>query len=329
MNPDVIIIDTGIVQENSIGNVIGGMGLTDEDSDFEDDHGHGTQCANIIAQMCEAQPNIFAIKALNQNMESSLDTLIEALEYTRKLNIRTINLSLTTIKKKSRSRLQPIIHKLKSEGKIIISSAPNQGYLGYPAACYGAIGVDGAILQGDSNFWYNKSKAIQCIANKTPNLVKSISDSYIMFGGTSKATATVTGIVLNILIKRPDIKYEELEVLLQTFAERKLWKTNDVMGANTINFDLVEDLVQSTLNNQIKEILFSYFKKRDRDTTAEQLTSTKLIDLLYPNDFFEILKEIEAITGIGINYNGVDYRVFSSISTLTKFIEHIKEMNDE
>jgi len=220
MQPKLIIIDTGISKNDYIGNVIGGINLFDKDGSFADDNGHGTQCANTIAQFCAKRPDIFAIKILNQNKECSLEVLMEALEYTRDIDIRTICLSLTTIKEESMPKLQKIIHTLKNNGKIVIASTHNQGYLGYPAACDGTIGVDGIVLQDNKEYWYNKGKVIQCMANRVPILVKNIGNTYTMFGGTSKATAIVTSIVLDKLLIKPDLNYQELEEWLELSADR-------------------------------------------------------------------------------------------------------------
>lgn len=220
MDPKVIIIDTGISESDYIGKVIGGINLYDKNESFADDNGHGTQCANTIAQFCIQQPDLFAIKILNQNKECSLEALMEALDYTRHIDIRTICLSLTTINEESMRKLQKIIYTLKNDGKIVIASAHNQGYLGYPAACDGTIGVDGMMLQDHKEYWYNKGKAIQCIANRVPILVKNIGNTYTMFGGTSKAAAIVTSIVLNMLLIKPDLDYQELEEWLESSAAK-------------------------------------------------------------------------------------------------------------
>ena len=84
----------------------------------------------------------------------------------------------------------------------------------------GTIGVDGIVLQDNKEYWYSKSKAIQCMANRVPILVKNIGNTYTMFGGTSKATAIVTSIVLDKLLIKPDLDYQELEEWLELSADR-------------------------------------------------------------------------------------------------------------
>jgi len=320
MEPSAILIDTGVSPGDCASKVIGGVDINDGKSTLGDDNGHGTQCANIIAEVCDSKPNIFTIKVLNHNMECSLEKLIKALEFTRKIDIRVVSLSLATIKKESQQTLQKIMRKLNTEGKIMICAAPNHGDIGYPAACDGTIGVDGAIFQKNNDYWYNKNSPVQCIANKTPVLVKSIGDTYKMFGGTSKATAVMTGIVLNKLSKNPDLKYEELEALLETFAKQTYWKTEEVVKAKSFDYELQEDEEHNELYETIRNILSCYFKKKNRTISMEELDGN-ITDFFYPNDFYEILKEIEYCTGVNIVYSGVDYRVFKSISTLTRFIK--------
>lgn len=324
MKSEVVIIDTGISRKNFNGNVIGGVNLVNEDSDFEDDNGHGTQCANIIEQVCNDKLNVYSIKILNQNMESTIEALIEALEYTRKMTVRTINLSLATTNKESISKLQNIIDKLKKEGKIIIASAPNQEEMGYPAACNGTVGVDGIILQKRDDFWYNRNMKIQCYSNKIPILVKSINNTYRMFGGTSKATAVITGIILNMLLKNPNLEYEEIEELMEESASKNLWEKYEITESKMLNLELDNNWEYNESQNKIREILFSYFNNKERGITRNQLEQENLINFLYPNDFIDILKQIEAKIGVNIEYSGIDYRIFKTIATLAKFIEGLR-----
>ena len=316
----VIILDTGIDRVLNEKTILGGVNLVTPGGDFDDDNGHGSLCSSIIKLYGHSLPYWFVIKILNARNESSIEKLIEALDYTKRIGIRLINLSLSTLDEERIYKLSKSISELRDYGKIIVASAPNSGKIGYPASLENVIGVDGGIFSNQREYWYNKNYSIQYVANRIPVMVKGCKGEIQMFGGTSKATAVVTAIIGDILEEYPNISYEELQNMLMDSAKKKTWNREEIAGVS--QYITKRTSVNSDEEQMIEEVVAKYLRGKGMLFDLNNLREWGYQGVLHGNDFMKILNDLEKKFNIRLPYyEGIDYRVFENANSLKKFLK--------
>ncbi|MDW8326092.1 MAG: S8 family peptidase [Anaerolineales bacterium] len=135
-----------------------GWDFANDDNDPQDDHGHGTHVAGIVAATannglgvagaaslgCPAQ--IMALKVLKANGEGTDADVAAAVRYAAEQGARVINLSLGARKETPATGMA--IEDATAQGALVIAAAGNSGQFGvyYPAAYENAV----AVAAGDS-----------------------------------------------------------------------------------------------------------------------------------------------------------------------------------
>lgn len=106
-----------------------------------DTNGHGTLVASYILRECD-NVDIISIQILNENNNSSVDKLIQAINYCIKNKIDIINLSLGMhIKSNKIEILRLACNKAISNGILIFAAHSNFGKVSYPASFKNIIGI--------------------------------------------------------------------------------------------------------------------------------------------------------------------------------------------
>jgi hypothetical protein len=315
----VIIVDSGIDPSNKDFHVIGGECVGsdrfNQSINYADTNGHGTFCASVI-QRVSPNTGFYVVKILNENGQASSEMLINALNSILKIDIRVVNLSLATLDNEYKNELLHACNELKNDGKILVSSVYNKYGESLPASLPSVIGVNGVFLNNSFKYWFNKKQNIQCLADLTPMMVPTLDKKYKMFGGNSKASALITGIVLNYLQEDQDLTYEELNNVLEERAVINKWEARDIRREIP---HFISNIDKSKYpNNLIKEItnIVRNIVGRNID-----LQSDDLIDYLKPLDFYYIIKEIEKSLSVTIDYKDLPFDAFFNVFTLIDYIE--------
>ena len=140
----VAVLDTGIDRLPDFGNrLIGGTDLTNENNPFQDDYGHGTFVAGLIAgngtssngQYSGEAPgaNLVSIKVAGSDGSTKLGKLISGLQWAdknaSKYNIRVLNMSLGYQPTQStvNNPLDQAVERLWNDGVAVVASAGNAG----------------------------------------------------------------------------------------------------------------------------------------------------------------------------------------------------------
>ena len=227
----IAIIDSGInINNKRIAHaILDGISISSESehfsSEYMDLNGHGTYCAEIINRICP-KAKLIIVKILNSNNQGSSECLIKALEYLENRDVDIINMSLSTYNNDFREKLQEICDRLHARGIVLISSLANHAQSSYPAVFDSVLGVKGAVFLGESNYIYCPEQAIQCIGSSVPVLVEDIDGKYTFFGGNSKATANITGILGEILCR--DEKGMDINTLMSAHSDSLKDKNVDI-----------------------------------------------------------------------------------------------------
>ena len=252
----VAILDTGIdiTHPDLSKNIKGGYNaLAGQDpQNYQDDNGHGTHMAGIIAARMNNlgiigaayQAKIVAVKVLDQNGGGRLSDLINGLGWIRANKIKVINMSLGF--SEDNPLLAQAIERLYEAGVIMVASAGNQGV----TCAQDGGGDDGG---GDSgcqpapggvNYPARYAQVISVAATNGANEVTGYSQSgpkvdiaapggtksgprilstnkgggYGWGSGTSQAAAHVSGAITLVLQKNPKMSFNEVLSLLQSTA---------------------------------------------------------------------------------------------------------------
>ncbi|MGE5605967.1 MAG: S8 family peptidase [Bacteroidota bacterium] len=282
------VIDTGIYPHTDLiypeNRIIGWYDLVNERDNPYDDNGHGTHIAGIIAgngaisrgrfRGMAPEAKLVGVKALDRNGSGNTSDVIAAIEWCIKnreqYKINAINLSLGSIAQDS-CRNDPLCRAATAAWKngIVVCVAagndgPEAGTINTPGINSFVITVgnldDNATIEWDDDQLNPSSSRGPTIDNiNKPDLLAPgttinslrVPRGYRAFSGTSMATGVVTGAVLQILQKNPDLAPDEVKRLLVNHTRFLDLDTNQ-QGAGVINLNgIFEEAKQNRLENNI------------------------------------------------------------------------------
>lgn len=292
----IALIDSGI-DNNLKPYLLGGISISiNEKKDilqynnhYEDCNGHGTFCAQVILSY-NASVEFLIVKILDKNRNGYCKELIAALDYVSYFNIDIVNLSLSVFNGSKMEQIEEQCLKLWKSGTIINVSVANHFTTSFPASLRTTIGVRGAYNVQYDRIWYNELKEIQCITNMVPVLVCHNKRNRTFFGGNSKATAVLTGL-LSMVISEYGIQGKEAFDFLSI---RKIWKEEEIQQHLDLNILCEENNEIRDFADQVCDIL---------KLTAEQRKSIFLKPLWPPYVNLEKYKFLDLIDELSNYYD--------------------------
>jgi hypothetical protein len=206
--PRIAIVDTGIEKNVSYNDdIIGNITFSIENekiymmTECYDRVGHGTQVASCIKQRC-SPAKLFIVNIYKDDVITSSVLLLEALRYLLTIDVDIINISLAVNSEDNNDAINQILKELYSQGKIIVSSVKNGQTSSFPAESPYCIGVLGLKTVAFDHFWVHPNNKIQIFTSKLPEQVETLQGKETFFCGNSKAAATTTACIANIMIER-------------------------------------------------------------------------------------------------------------------------------
>jgi hypothetical protein len=331
MSSKVIIIDSGIDLKNKViqQRTLNGVAFIRKDDnkiyqveDFQDYIGHGTSVASVILSVCN-DCYFYPIRIVSEKGESSSRLLIEALDYCKSIDIRTICISMATINQEYYEAIEEKCSELKKQGKIIVSSLDNNHSESAPAIFQDVIGIKGADFKGCQKYYnYQSHEKIQGIFDKTLQLSLTLNGSYRFFKGTSKANALASGNILNILKDKSDLSFKDLNLKLEECAAEfepiLEVKRNDYDG----NID-EESILK--IKNAIEEVTKKEVKK---ENIKRYPLMTNYVGLNY-GTFYDFLENIAKYFHVSFDYKNVKGEDVCTAKRLLTYINKKRLVTDK
>ncbi len=222
----VAILDTGIDLDHPDlrANIAGGVNTISPRKTAEDDNGHGTHVAGIVAAVNNTigvvgvapQAKLYAIKALDRTGSGYLSDIIEGLQWCVANRMQVVNMSLgTTYNVPS---FADAVKAVNNAGIVQVAAAGNSGgATNYPAAYPEVISVAATDINNVRASWSCYGKID--LAAPGVNIYSTYKgDSYATMSGTSMASPHVAGVVALRLARYPGDSPAAVLFALQTAA---------------------------------------------------------------------------------------------------------------
>jgi subtilisin len=207
----VAVIDTGLdtTHADLADAIVGGINTINSDASFNDDNGHGTHVAGIIAARdndygvvgVAPEAELLAVKALDRRGEGNLSDVIEGLQWSVEQQVDVVNMSLGT--PQSTASFRKAVEASWEAGVLVIAAAGNSGPTDdsvlYPARydqalAVGALGQDNKVPSFSS-----RGPQVNIVAPGVDIYSTWRPDTYQENSGTSMAAPFVAGTAALIL----------------------------------------------------------------------------------------------------------------------------------
>lgn len=226
----VAVVDTGVKNlPDFAGRVLPGHDFVNKDSNADDDQGHGTMTAGVIAASGDNgvgiagicwNCKILPVKVLNAGGSGNYSDIAEGIRWAADKGANIINLSLGG---SSDSRLlSDAVAYATGKGSLVIAAAGNSGEStpSYPAAIPAALAV-GASTSGDARYpWSNYGSGWVDIAAPGCNPAQARTGVVSEFCGTSSATPFVAGVAALLASTTPKPTAATVRAALTTSATK-------------------------------------------------------------------------------------------------------------
>lgn len=139
----VAIIDSGVNPHHPhVGGVAGGAGIGPggEHDLYLDFLGHGTAVAGAIREKA-SDALLYAVKVFDRTLTTSVDTLLQAMEWSIRHEMHVVNLSLGTIKQEHRERFEQMMDRAAQAGIVVVAAREASGRPILPGCLPSAIAV--------------------------------------------------------------------------------------------------------------------------------------------------------------------------------------------
>lgn len=227
----VAVIDTGIDLNHPDlkDNVKGAVNVRSPDKGGDDDNGHGTEVAGVIAALNNSigvvgvapRASLYAVKALGFRGEGRISNIIEGIQWCMDNGIQVINMSLGS-SKDSRSLKRAISAAYKA-GIVMVAAAGNSGpgdSVDFPGAYPEVLAVSATDRNDNLASFSSTGPQVALAAPGKDIRTTSLNGSYKIVSGTSFSAPHVTGTVALMLANAPDMVPETVRSLLAATAEK-------------------------------------------------------------------------------------------------------------
>lgn len=254
----VAVLDTGADLKHPDLKIAAGnsRSFVESEPDAQDENGHGTHCAGVIAGAAQPRevprygvaPGAILLigKVLNGRGEGFDDQILEGLAWAVGLGASVVSLSLGSRRASGAPYsgvYEDLAQNLLAEGVLLIAAAGNDSArprftapVGNPAACPSVLAV-AAVNQWDqvAPFSCGDTDGIGAVDLSAPGvgILSAVPGGYERFSGTSMATPHVAGVAALLKAGRPELSARDLWAELIRTARPVAGRREDV-GAGVV-----------------------------------------------------------------------------------------------
>jgi len=202
----IAIIDTGIDLDHEDLNVVDGITIYGGTTGGDDDSGHGTHCAGIVAALDNSigvlgvapQAELYAVKVLNSSGDGYWSDIIKGIEWAVDHGVDIINMSLGSFI--CSISLKQACDNAYNAGVVVVAAAGNEGYSSWGSnvccpARYDSVIAVAAIDSSDNRAVFSSTGSEVELAAPGVSIYSTYyRNRYATLNGTSMATPHVTGV---------------------------------------------------------------------------------------------------------------------------------------
>lgn len=221
-------------------------------SALNDDHGHGSHVAGIVADATCKHVDFLILKVMDKNGQGGLYNVIKAIDYAVDHGASVINLSagVDGIKPGSSSyqMMEESLERARNAGAVVVTAAGNGGknldkVYSYPAYSANTIAV-GAIdkrLHRASFSYYGKDLDFVAPGKSVRSAWKGSASSYKIASGTSMAAPEISAAASMIKVEHPSYGHDRIyEVLLEDSVDLGVKGKDKYYGNGYVSMDSVD-----------------------------------------------------------------------------------------
>lgn len=222
--PEVVVavLDTGIDLNHPdlAQNMVNGINIINPGLLPQDDHGHGTHVAGIVAAVTNngvgvagvaGNCSLMPVKVLDSDGGGTDFGVAQGIQWAADNGARVINLSLGG--PEYSKALEDAVKYARAKGSLIVAAAGNEGSnkILYPAAFADAIAVGATDIDDELAYFSNYGNALDIVAPGVSIFSTVWDDSYDYMSGTSMSAPHVAGVAALVLSYNPDYTLEQVE----------------------------------------------------------------------------------------------------------------------
>ncbi|MCX6748798.1 MAG: S8 family peptidase, partial [Candidatus Pacearchaeota archaeon] len=253
-NVKIAVIDSGINKNHPdlINNVKGGISFINNSEYWDDDLGHGTSVAGVIAAEnnnmgvvgVAPESELYSIKVIGAS-GGKLSNFIQGIQWAIDNNMDIIVMSLG-ISVDSPS-LKKMVDEAYSRGIILVAASGKDNQIYYPARYSSVIAVGSIDENNDLTGENGAGEELEFVAPGA-NIISTSAEGYGSFDGTSMAAPHVAGVIALLKEKTPTASNNNIRAKLQRNAiDLGESGKDNYFGYGLAHIDLGEEKLNATI----------------------------------------------------------------------------------
>ncbi len=219
---------------------------------YEDDCGHGTCVAGVIAAKdneegatgVNSDVELYSAKVLDSENQAKVSQVVAAIDWAIEKEVNIINMSFGT--SNYSATLEQTVKRAKNAGILMVAAAGNGEEVEYPAAfdevmAVGSVGTDGKLSEGSAT-----GEEIEIVAPGEQITSTGAFGGVMTFGGTSAAAPHVTGVASILWQKDLSVSNDFIRKILIVSAKEA--GPEEKYGAGIVDLEYAESIYEDMID---------------------------------------------------------------------------------